>query len=415
VSIDGGGGWCLEATPGGEVIASILNGVIWAVAGTWLFAGILLARARHLIPTLGDVASAAAPATTASTAMPDAALPTLTVIAAARDEAARVEGAARSLLAQDYPGIQVVVVDDRSVDGTATILDRLAAESPRLRVLHVRALPDGWLGKSHALALAAKEAKTDWLLFTDGDVTLAPDATRSAVSLALQEGADHLAVAPSLIIRGIGEAAFTGYFVVMFHLSQQPWRARDPGSPQAVGIGAFNLVRRDAYERAGGHEGIRFEMIDDLALGKSLKGSGARQFFALDGGRVRARWQEGVGGLIRGVEKNAFAVLHYNVAIGILAVLSQLLISTAPIFGLFVPDPFAKGSAIAAWVGVALAYRAATWNGRYRWIQAVLMPLGGVLFAYAILRSIVLGVTRGGIYWRGTFYPLDRLRRGGAG
>ncbi len=383
--------------------APAAQGVMMAMAYFWIYAGVTLALGSRKIPSLAQ-----------SAPIEDAALPTLTVIAAARDEAARVEGASRSLLAQDYPGIQVAVVDDRSVDGTTTILDRLAAQDPRLRVHHVRALPEGWLGKTHALALAAAEAKTDWLLFTDGDVTFAPDAARRAVSLALAEGADHLAVAPGLIVHGIGEAAFTGYFVVMFHLSQHPWRARDPKSPVATGIGAFNLVRREVYERAGGHERIRFEMIDDLALGKSLKRSGARQLFAIDGGRVQARWQEGVGGLIRGVEKNAFAILRYNVLLGFLAVTSQLLISTAPLVGLFLPGAVAKGAAIAAWLGVGLAYRAAFWNGRYRWIQALLMPLGGLLFAYAILRSIVLAVARGGIYWRGTFYSLDALRRGAA-
>jgi len=385
------------------LLAPAAHGVISSIAAFWIYAGVTLALAGRKIPSLAQ-----------SAPIEDAALPTLTVIAAARDEAARVEGAARSLLAQDYPGIQVAVVDDRSVDGTGTILDHLAAQDPRLRVHHARTLPEGWLGKSHALALAAAEAKTDWLLFTDGDVTFAPDAARRAVSLALAEGADHLAVAPGLIVHGIGEAAFTGYFVVMFHLSQQPWRARDPKSPAAVGIGAFNLVRREAYERAGGHERIRFEMIDDLALGKSLKRSGARQLFAIDGGCVRARWQEGVGGLIRGVEKNAFAILRYNVALGVLAVMSQLLVSATPLAGLLLPGVATKGMAIAAWMGVGLAYRAAFWNGRYRWLQALLMPLGGLLFAYAILRSIVLAVARGGIYWRGTFYSLEALKRGTA-
>jgi hypothetical protein len=121
-----------------------------------------------------------------------------------------------------------------------------------------------------------------------------------------------------------------------------------------------------------------------------------------------------VGGLIRGVEKNAFAVLRYNVALGLIAVTSQLLISATPLVGLFLPGAVTKGMAIAAWIGVGLAYRAAFWNGRYRWLQALLMPLGGLLFAYAILRSIVLAVARGGIYWRGTFYSLEALRRGTA-
>ncbi len=385
----------------GHVCQSAATWIVALVALAWVWAGVLLALVRRRIPSLGDEES-----------LPGPSLPSLTIIAAARDEAARVDGAVRSLLAQDYPELRVIAVDDRSVDGTGTILDRVAAQEPRLRVIHVDSLPEGWLGKCHALALAAAEAKTEWLLFTDGDVTFAPDAARRAVSLALREGADHVAVPPELIVEGIGEAAFTGYFVVMFHLSQQPWRAREPGDQSSIGIGAFNLVRRASYERSGGHEAIRYELIDDLALGRSLKRSGARQVYALDGGRVRARWQVGVRGLIRGVEKNAFAAFRYRAGLGLLAVASQLAVSQAPLVGLFLPGIAPKIAAAAAWVGVAGAYAASYWGKRHRWLQAALMPLGGALFTYAIARSIVLALARRGVYWRGTFYPLDRLKEG---
>ena len=384
----------------GDVCQSAATWIVAIVALAWVLAGIQLARVRRRIPSLGD-----------GSALPDAALPSLTIIAAARDEAARVEGAVRSLLAQDYPALRVVIVDDRSVDGTGTILDRVAHQDPRLEAIHVGSLPDGWLGKCHALALAAGAAKTEWLLFTDGDVTFAPDAARRAVSLALREGADHVAVPPELIVEGMGEAAFTGYFVVMFHLSQRPWRAREPHDKSSIGIGAFNLVRRASYERSGGHAAIRYDLIDDLALGRSLKRSGARQLYALDGGRVRARWQVGVRGLIRGVEKNAFAAFRYRAGLGFLAVASQLVVSQAPLFGLFLPGLTPKIAAAAAWIGVGGAYAASYWGKRHRWLQAVLMPVGGALFTYAILRSIVLALARRGVYWRGTFYPLDRLKR----
>jgi glycosyltransferase involved in cell wall biosynthesis len=332
------------------------------------------------------------------------------VVAAARDESTRVGDAVRSLLAQSYPGIQLVVADDRSVDGTGAILDRFAAADPRLRVVHIETLPEGWIGKCHALAMAAKGVESDWLLFTDGDVTYAPDAVRCAVSLALNEGMDHLAVAPHLIVDGPGEAAFTGYFVVMFHLSQRPWRVRDPRSNASVGIGAFNLVRRAAYERSGGHERIRHELIDDLALGRILKESGARSLFALDGDRVYARWQVGTAGLIRGVEKNAFAAFGYRTIPALFAVLAQLVLAVTPVAAFFVPGLAPKIAAAVAWVGVALAFHATYWGGRYRWLSAAFMPLGGILFAYAILRSTVLALARGGIYWRGTFYPLEKLK-----
>ena len=266
-------------------------------------------------------------------------------------------------------------------------------------------------GKSHALALASAEAKADWLLFTDGDIEFAPDAVRRAVSLALREGVDHLAVAVDMILDSLGEAVFIGYFLAMFYLSQQPWRARDPRSKCSIGIGAFNLVRRVAYERSGGHERLRYELIDDLGLGKILKQSGASQMFALHGGKVRARWHVGVGGLIRGVEKNAFAALRYRLSLALPAVASQIALSLSPVVGLFLPGLVPKIAAVLAWAGILLVYAVIARGARIRAWQAILMPVGGLLFGFAILRSTAMAVARQGLIWRGTFYPLRALRR----
>jgi cellulose synthase/poly-beta-1,6-N-acetylglucosamine synthase-like glycosyltransferase len=118
-------------------------------------------------------------------------LPTVTAVVPCRNEAAAVERAMRSVLAQDLPGLRVVAVDDRSGDGTGEILDRLAAADARLEVLHVRALPDGWLGKNHACHAGAARAAGEWILFTDGDVVLAPDALSRALAAARAHGLGH--------------------------------------------------------------------------------------------------------------------------------------------------------------------------------------------------------------------------------
>ena len=371
------------------------------VAGvTWPVLAIRFALGGRRLPSLGRVDP-----------LPDAALPSLTVVVAAKDEEARVEQAACSLLAQEYPGLTVSMVDDRSTDATPEILRRLAADDPRLTVARVDTLPPGWTGKSHALATAAARATTEWLLFTDGDVDLAPDACRRAVSLATRDGVDHLAVGPDLEVETLGEAVFIAYFVIMFHVSQEPWKAEDPRSRASIGIGAFNLVRRDVYERAGGHAAIRFELIDDLALGRLLKRSGARQRFALPGGFVGVRWHIGVRGLVRGVEKNAFAAVGYRTAPALLAVVAQTTIAVMPVLGLFLPGWLPKAASLAAWAGAAVAYFVASRSVRVRTWQVVFMPVGGVLFAYAFLRSTILTLARGGVVWRGTFYRLEDLRR----
>jgi hypothetical protein len=369
-------------------------------AAWWTGAALEFAAGGSRSPGLGDVAP-----------LPDDRLPSLTIIATAKDEAARVETAARSLLAQDHPGARVVVVDDRSTDGTGAILDRLAAQRPELRVIHVASLPEGWIGKCHALAQGAASADTEWLLFTDGDVSLASDAVRRALSLALRENADHVAVGPDLVLDSLGEAIFVGYFFVMFSVSQRPWRARDPRSKAHIGIGAFNLVRRAAYERAGGHAAIRFDLIDDMALAKRLKDSGARALYARHGGRVTARWHAGVSGLIRGVEKNAFPAMGYRTGFTLAAVAALLAVSMMPVVGLALADPVSKILAAVAWLAVAALYASASREARIRPWQAVLMPVGALLFCGAILRSAALALVRGAVSWRGTAYPLGELRR----
>lgn len=384
-------GWCQSALLVGSAVT----------AAGWLGGGFLYSLGTRRVRGLTSV-----------TPLADPKLPSLSIVVAARNEAARIESAVRSLLAQDYPGLEVIVVDDRSEDATGPILDRLAAEDPRLRVVHVTELPQGWLGKCHALALGEQAAAGDWILFTDGDVTIAPDAARRGVSLAIHERADHVAVAADLEVGGLGEATFLAYFVYAFNLSQRPWDAKDPRSGAHIGIGAFNLVRREAYERAGGHRRLRMELLDDMGLGWIVKQSGGVSMFAGHDGLVRARWQEGLGGLIVGVEKNAFAALRYDVPATIGAVALQLVLSWLPVAGLFAADPRTLAAAILAWSGVFLVYATTARVVETRTWHALTMPIGATLFGYSILASMAQALRRGGIVWRGTFYSLKELRAG---
>ena len=380
----------------------ILEIAILAVAALfWIDTGWGAARGARRMPGLADLAP-----------LPDEALPSLTIVATAKDEAARVEHAARSLLAQRYPRLSVLIVDDRSTDGTGAILDRLAAEDPRLRVLHVTALPEGWIGKCHALARGAAASDSEWILFTDGDVTMSPDAVRLAVSLGARGGYDHVTLGPEIVVEGLAEAIFVGAFLIIFNGTQKPWLAADPRKKNAMGVGAFNLVRREAYLRSGGHERLRLELLDDMALGKIVKQSGGRQVVARHAGLVRVRWHHGLRGLIRGVEKNAFPATRFSVPLTLLAPIVQLALAAAPYAGLFLPGPAPRWLALIAWTGVFLAYHEASRNARIGWWQALLMPVGVLLFNYALLRSMAITLARGGVAWRGTFYSLEELKRG---
>lgn len=350
------------------------------------------------IPELAD-----APAPTAT--------PRVSVVFAARDERRAVEAAVRSLLAQDYPDFEVVAVNDRSADGTGEVLGGLAADEPRLRVAHVTELPAGWLGKTHALARGAEAATGELLLFTDADVVMRADTLTRAVGLLEARAADHVAAGPGLASPTLPLALVVNFFTMAFLLFQRPWRAVNPRSRDHIGIGAFNLVRRSAYDRAGGHARVALRPDDDLKLGKALKLSGASQLFASGRGVMEVEWYATLGEMTRGLRKNSYAGMEYSAWRFAGAVAACLLLHVAPFVAVWVTE----GVARVAWGVAAIALMTAYWataraaNSR-TWL-ALLYPVAGLLFTWIFARNVVLTMIEGGIEWRGTRYSLDELRK----
>ncbi len=336
--------------------------------------------------------------------------PRVSIVAPALNEARGIEPAVRGFVAQRGLELEVIVVDDRSSDATPAILARLGDELPPLRVLTVRELPAGWLGKNHANALGAAGARGDWLLFTDADVVLAPDAVARAVAYAEAHGFDHVAVAPQIVLPGAWLQQFVLYFGLMFALYLRPWAASDPRSRAHVGIGPFNLVRTSAYRRAGGHAPLRLRPDDDLKLGKVLKRSGARQAFVAGQGVVTLPWYGSWRELRDGLMKNLYAGVEYRTLLVLFGVAAHVLGLALPPVALL----FSAGAAfwlqlancaafVIAGALVARGFGTAWWGG-------ALLPFWALAGAWLMLRSTTLALRRGGIEWRGTRYPLAQLR-----
>ena len=336
--------------------------------------------------------------------------PAVSVIVAARDEAPGIEAAMRSLLALDYAALEVLAVDDRSSDATGAILDRLAAQDPRLRVQHVRQLPPGWLGKNHALALGAREARGELLLFTDADVEFAPQALRSAVAILEAEALDHLALGPGLRLPGAWLAACVAYFARLFYVYLRPWRARDPRSAAFIGVGAFNLVRAEGYRAAGGHERLALRPDDDVKLGKLIKRAGLRQELRHAPDALRVTWYATVGEFVRGLEKNVLAGVDYRGGLALAGLAALLAVEVLPWIVLAAGDSPAQIAALASVLVAAASLGAILLEARAPVAAALLAPAAALLVVYACARSILLAYARGGIVWRGTFYRLAELR-----
>jgi glycosyltransferase involved in cell wall biosynthesis len=346
--------------------------------------------------------------------------PLISVIVPACNEEANIEGTLRSLFAIDSVPIHIFAVDDRSTDSTGAILDRIAAETDRvagetdsiarLTVIHVTELPTGWLGKPHAMALAARQATTPWLLFTDADVLFSPDALLRAINLAHAENADHVVVFPTMILKTFGERMMIAIFQSFSTLASPPWRIPDPRSRESIGIGAFNLIRAEAYRAIGGFESLRMQVTEDIRLGVEIKRAGYRQRAAFGRGLIRLRWAEGAFHFINNVTKNFFAIFRFRSRPALIGCAVLTIFCLAPFAGLAGPLRYRIPAAL-LYLMLFFLYRRL---GRFSKLPAAFFltfPIAAALLIYALFRSVVVTLLRGGIRWRGTFYPLAELRK----
>src|SRR5260370_4879251 len=198
---------------------------------------------------------------------PDAECPSVSILFAERDEEDKLPAALATLMEIDYPNLEVIAVDDRSNDSTGRILDEFTAEHSRLRVVHVSRLPSGWLGKPHALLKAYEASTSDWLLFTDADVRFKPDVLRRAMALAKVRGLDHLTLMGDVEMVGFWETVLITFFGMAFNIATDPYRVANPNSRMYIGVGAFQLLKRSAYEGSGTHRRLAMEVVDDMKLG----------------------------------------------------------------------------------------------------------------------------------------------------
>jgi hypothetical protein len=350
---------------------------------------------------------------------PDGA-PSITVIVPARNEATDIAATLESLIMQDYPNLQIIAVDDRSTDATGAIMDTFATRQPtKLQILHVTELPAGWLGKTHAMALAARHTISihhpDYLLFTDADVLFHPEAIRRSLAQAVATQADHFVTFPTPIIKSHGEGMLLGYLGVMAYWITRPWRAANPKALRdSIGIGAFNLLRTKAYQQLGGFDALRMEILEDLTLAHRVKLAGLRQRVAVAPGMVSLHWAAGATGVINVMTKNLFAVFRFRTLLLLLTCIWLTLFCIAPVAFLVLPGtraPEIPTAGILTLGAIAWLYTLSSRHSRISPWYAAFFPVSAALFIYSLLRSMLTTLRQGGVMWRGTFYPLADLRK----
>jgi glycosyltransferase involved in cell wall biosynthesis len=339
--------------------------------------------------------------------------PQIVVVVPARNEQAHVRACVESLLAQDYANLRVIAVDDRSTDGTGAELDALAADNPeRMRVMHISDLPAGWLGKSHAMHSAAQEAivrdGAEYLLFTDADIYFRADALRRSLAYTVAVEADHMVLAPTMISRRWDEAAVLGYFQVLNLWAARAWRVANPKTRDALGIGAFNLVRASAYQKVGGFASFPLAVLEDLTLARRMKRAGFKPRVAFGIDMVKVHWAAGTAGLVGVMTKNLFAVFNYRIPLLFCGVAWMVVFCLAPFVEVWVPGFRLPGALTLA--AMACGYKLLRRVSNLRARNIVFAPYAIAVFIYTLLRSMLVTLRQGGVIWRGTFYSLAELR-----
>jgi hypothetical protein len=356
----------------------------------WLGLGYAVERSRR---------SAGAP----PAAGPRSSWPRLSIVVPARDEAREIHAALRSKLACGYPALEVVFVDDRSTDGTGDVARRLAAEDPRLLVVRVDQLPTGWLGKVHAMQRGLEASTGELVLFSDADVVISPGFLEKVVASVESERLDHATVVPLVRARGPLLSPALAAFFRFITLSGRMWLVSDPRSSAAMGVGAFNLVRRASLSATPGLEWLRMEIADDVALALLLKRHGFRSRLFHAGPDVSLEFYPSYRALCRAVEKSGATM---PLPLLVLAQ-SMLVVMEGGFLAAGLSWATAAGFALAA----VVSFRSATWHGVPTW--PMWFPAAGqALLGFAMVRSGVLATRRGGVRWRDTFYSTAEVRAG---
>lgn len=332
--------------------------------------------------------------------------PSISVCVPARNEERGIRACLESLLKQDYPRFEAIAADDNSTDATPAIIESLAAGDPRLTLVRGEPLPEGWFGKPYALHQAYRKARGEYLLFTDADPVFQPFALTSAMYVMRKDNLDVLTLMPGTEFGSFWERAVQPVIFGFIAALTRFRKANDRDYPDAMGIGAFMLFRRDAYERLGGHERVRQEIVEDIALAKCAKREGLKLLIA-DGKRVYSiRMYHSLREIWLGWRKNMFVAMKQSVARTLYYIAAVLSFVAAPYLTFFANLALDRGF---FWTAVSFAALALSWIAGVKLCEELglekrnvfLFPLGAVVMSAIMLDSMGHILLKGGIEWRG--------------
>jgi len=339
--------------------------------------------------------------------------PLISVIVPAHNEQATIEECLRSVLEQDYPCYELIVVDDRSKDLTASIASNLAQDKSNFKIITVSELADGWTGKCHALNVGVRYASGEWLAFLDADSILDRTALRQCYQAALKHKVSMVTLSPKFILKTFWEKALQPAFAVASSILFPLPKVNDPASPVASANGMFFLISRYAYDEIGGHHDVKGLAVEDIGIGKRVKASGLGLLFANGRHLLQTRMYTGFRATLDGWTRILSASMNYRVATVVRHLAIHVLMSPfAAIFALYVFVPAAQRLFPATWFVLPLIFAlellvVPPWFCSQLGIAkkySVLMCLGNLFLIWTFTVMIKKILMKDSLQWRGTTY-----------
>jgi chlorobactene glucosyltransferase len=343
--------------------------------------------------------------------IPDEQLPFISVLVPARNEETKIKSCLNSILCQNYPRYEVIVLDDNSTDGTGNTIREIKTDNQKLKVLQGSEIPEGWIGKQYACFQLSKEAKGDWLLFTDADTIHRENALRSAVTIALNRKADLLSLIPYQIMKTFSEKLiipifhFTTLTFLPFYFLENSYNPKF-----TIGIGQFMLFKRKAFEKIGGYESIKNDMVDDVWIARKIKEYKLRLIVADGKNILNCRMYESFRDIWEGFSKNIYSGLGYNIFLAFIIILLYLILFIFPFIFLIctvVLKEFYEINMVLICSQVVLNYLmrfSLNFKFRLNIISDLLHPVGILMIVLIAFNSVRIAVFGQGPVWKGRTY-----------
>jgi len=344
--------------------------------------------------------------------------PLISVCVPARNEERNIRRCVEGILKQDYPNLEVIVLDDRSTDSTPRLLADIASHNSRLRPINGSDLPAGWAGKPHALYQASASARGEWLCFIDADTFLTREAISSCYNKAIETKADMFTIMTFQILGSFWEKIVMPLVMTALSVGFSPRKVNDPTTKDAIANGQFILIKRSVYNAIGGHESVKDQIVEDKAISEQVKWNGHRLIVANGMKVAKTRMYTSMPEMWEGWTKNIYlglrdqtGLLWLGVFGAFLAIMASLFLPIWPLLGIFWYKTNGGWMALAVIIESLLLWtyliyiRANVANNMdiSAW-YAFTTPLGAGMFGAMMFASAWKVVSGQGVSWRGRVY-----------